>query len=182
MLRSKGFTIVELLIVIVVIGILAAITIVAYNGIQTRGENQKTISAVKEYVKAFHAYTVDNGAYPTTAGCLGDGYPLPNARCLAQSGTAECWGSGAATSLVTTNALKPYMGGNAPQLSMQQAKCGNTFYIGGYTWYDSGTKQMNIMMIQKGDQVCPAMSPNVVGTSKSYIDDATRCIYTLAAV
>ena len=33
---SKGFTIVELLIVIVVIGILAAITIVAYNGIQER--------------------------------------------------------------------------------------------------------------------------------------------------
>ena len=35
MSKSKsGFTIVELLIVIVVIGILAAITIVAYNGIQ----------------------------------------------------------------------------------------------------------------------------------------------------
>lgn len=34
--RESGFTIVELLIVIVVIGILAAITIVAYNGIQER--------------------------------------------------------------------------------------------------------------------------------------------------
>lgn len=34
----RGFTIVELLIVIVVIGILAAITIVGYNGIQTRGK------------------------------------------------------------------------------------------------------------------------------------------------
>ena len=35
-IRQKGFTIVELLIVIVVIGILAAITVVAYNGIQER--------------------------------------------------------------------------------------------------------------------------------------------------
>lgn len=35
MIKSRsGFTIVELLIVIVVIGILAAVTIVAYNGVQ----------------------------------------------------------------------------------------------------------------------------------------------------
>ena len=34
--KSRGFTIVELLIVIVVIAILAAITVVAYNGIQNR--------------------------------------------------------------------------------------------------------------------------------------------------
>ncbi len=33
---QAGFTIVELLIVIVIIGILAAITIVAFNGIQNR--------------------------------------------------------------------------------------------------------------------------------------------------
>ena len=36
--KQKGFTIVELLIVIVIIGILAAITIVAYNGIQQRAQ------------------------------------------------------------------------------------------------------------------------------------------------
>ena len=34
--KKRGFTIVELLIVIVVIAILAAISIVAYNGIQAR--------------------------------------------------------------------------------------------------------------------------------------------------
>ncbi len=32
--KQRGFTIVELLIVIVVIGVLAAIVIVAYNGVQ----------------------------------------------------------------------------------------------------------------------------------------------------
>ena len=42
MRKNVGFTIVELLIVIVVIGILAAITIVAYNGIQDRAKSSNS--------------------------------------------------------------------------------------------------------------------------------------------
>ena len=45
-LQQKGFTVVELLIVIVVQAILAASTIVADNGIQTRVENTKSIQAI----------------------------------------------------------------------------------------------------------------------------------------
>lgn len=179
---KAGFTIVELLIVIVVIAILAAVSVVAYNGIQTRAENQKTISAVGQYVKAFHAYAIDNGNYPTTAGCLGEGYPAPNNRCMSQSGLEECWSTGAATSLVTTNALKPYMGGKAPTISMQQVRCGNTTYVGAYAWYEAATKRMGISMILRGDQTCPSMSPNASPPSKAFTDDATRCGYMLAAI
>jgi prepilin-type N-terminal cleavage/methylation domain-containing protein len=73
--RQSGFTIVELLIVIVVIAILAAITIVAYNGIQTRARNSQIISGVNAYRKAIELYAVDAGAYPSVTGCLGADYP-----------------------------------------------------------------------------------------------------------
>lgn len=50
--KQTGFTIVELLIVIVVIGILAAITIVAYNGVQERANVQKANSDLATFAKA----------------------------------------------------------------------------------------------------------------------------------
>jgi prepilin-type N-terminal cleavage/methylation domain-containing protein len=76
MKSSKGFTIVELLIVIVVIGVLAAITIVAYNGVQTRARNTQTISVISSYQKALMLYGADQTGYPsvTTGVCLGAGY------------------------------------------------------------------------------------------------------------
>jgi type II secretion system protein G len=59
-----GFTIVELLIVIVVIGILAAITIVAYNGVQTRARDATRKSDLAVIAKAIQLYYADNGVYP----------------------------------------------------------------------------------------------------------------------
>jgi prepilin-type N-terminal cleavage/methylation domain-containing protein len=74
--QQTGFTIVELLIVIVVIAILAAITIVAFNGVQERARNTKTITAVKEYMKLYSAYAIDYDTYPGSGNyCLGTGYP-----------------------------------------------------------------------------------------------------------
>lgn len=59
-----GFTIVELLIVIVVIGILAAITIVAYNGVQNRAQDARRINDAQMIVGALEAYKTLNGTYP----------------------------------------------------------------------------------------------------------------------
>jgi len=60
-IRSQGFTIVELLIVIVIIGVLAAITVVAYNGIQDRAKNSKRDSDVSLYTKAILAARINDG-------------------------------------------------------------------------------------------------------------------------
>jgi len=66
---SRGFTIVELLIVIVVIGILAAITIVAYNGIQQRATVASLNSDLDNASKTIKLFQVDNSAFPATINC-----------------------------------------------------------------------------------------------------------------
>jgi len=58
--NKQAFTIVELLIVIVVIAILAAITIVAYTGIQDRAKQSALQSAASQASKKVVAFAVDN--------------------------------------------------------------------------------------------------------------------------
>src|SRR5450759_5048665 len=64
--KSSGFTIVELLVVIVVIGILAAITIVAYTGISSKATVASLTSDLDNSSKQLKMYYVDHGAYPAT--------------------------------------------------------------------------------------------------------------------
>ncbi|MDB5165478.1 MAG: hypothetical protein JWM00_368 [Candidatus Saccharibacteria bacterium] len=73
MFKTKsGFTIVELLIVIVVIGILAAITIVAYNGIQQRARVSSVSSALNQAAKKIAVWQVDNpGVSPSSLSTAG---------------------------------------------------------------------------------------------------------------
>lgn len=61
----NGFTIVELLIVIVVIAILAAITVVAYIGIQTRASETALQADLSAIAKKIEIYKVNTGSYPS---------------------------------------------------------------------------------------------------------------------
>lgn len=63
-MNKQGFTIVELLIVIVVIGILAAITLVAYNGVKERANKAAVTSALSQVGKQLEVAKVDTGTYP----------------------------------------------------------------------------------------------------------------------
>ena len=64
--KQSAFTIVELLIVIVVIGILAAITIVAYNGLQSRAHNSALQANVKQAATSIETLKDTQGNYPST--------------------------------------------------------------------------------------------------------------------
>jgi prepilin-type N-terminal cleavage/methylation domain-containing protein len=68
---QRGFTIVELLIVIVVIGILAAITIVAYNGVQNRAYDTSVQSDLNAMAKKISTESADTGIYPMPTAAMG---------------------------------------------------------------------------------------------------------------
>lgn len=66
-LKQKGFTIVELLIVIVVIGILAALVITTFTGIQQKARNTERETDIKALQGQIEAYFAQNGKYPSLA-------------------------------------------------------------------------------------------------------------------
>ncbi len=62
--KEQGFTIVELLIVIVVIGILAALVITTFTGIQQRARNTERQTDIKALHGQIEAYYAQEGSYP----------------------------------------------------------------------------------------------------------------------
>jgi prepilin-type N-terminal cleavage/methylation domain-containing protein len=63
--KNRGFTIVELLVVIVVIGVLAAITIVSFTGISQRAVVAAIQSDLSNASKQLKIYNTTYGSYPT---------------------------------------------------------------------------------------------------------------------
>lgn len=99
--KHAGFTIVELLIVIVVIGILAAIVLVAFNGVTQSARNSTRIAKVKEISKALERYYVMNNQYPPVQ----DAYGTEGTPC---GSPTENWGQ-CDRNKALTDALAPYM-------------------------------------------------------------------------
>ena len=61
--QDKGFTLVELLIVIVILGILATVTVFAVTGITNKGKTSACQSDAKTLQTAEEAYSANNGNY-----------------------------------------------------------------------------------------------------------------------
>lgn len=177
--RTKsGFTIVELLIVIVVIGILAAITIVAFNGVQTRAENTKTITAVSSWAKALQLYKADVGTYPSQGSCLG------STTTYAGSYNGRCWNPDNSQWYVQTaflNLLAPYIGG-APEPSTKNIHSSTTEQYKGALYIQSAANDSriyaNIIGISTTAE-CPAiggLDPSFGGSVRS---SGVSCYYRL---
>lgn len=63
-IKNQGFTLVELLIVIVIIAILTVVSLVAYNGLQNQAKTSAAKSAADAVAKKAELYNTANSSYP----------------------------------------------------------------------------------------------------------------------
>lgn len=151
---KSGFTLVELIIVIVVIGILTAISTVAYNGIQQRARNVQVLSGVNAYQKAIISYAVINSGYPAYNACLGANYP-----------SNQCWNGTNGTYTVNStldSLLSTYIGGTKPTLSTKPLQVTATDQrLGGLYRYTSATDVKIIYYLEGANQQCMGGSTGI---------------------
>jgi len=69
MIKNKGFTLVELLVVIAVVGLLAAIALFSIDGIKSKSRDTRRVADIKSIQEGLAMYHNDNQSYP-----IFDGY------------------------------------------------------------------------------------------------------------
>ena len=123
MKKANGFTIVELLIVIVVIGILAAISIVAYNNVAAKARDSQRVQDIKTIAKALEMYYIDNGEFPSSA--------------AGSTSINSSWAASADASWQNNSSqLEGYIGGSLPADPVNSGGgIGSTTY--GYAYYSN---------------------------------------------
>ena len=176
-MKSRGFTIVELLIVIVVIAILAAISIVAYNGIQQRAKNSQTVTAMAAYAKAIRGYHAVNQNFPGTTSCAGKvGSVCGNL--TDNTAPAACSGIGpAGYEAAFGNAIKT-ISSTIPEPSEQEITCDGRKFKG--IIYQNFGFAVALYSFYKSVNQCPAISGAELYTATSGpFGDGYMCAYTI---
>ncbi len=65
--RSSGFTLVEIMIVVAVIGLLAAMALPAFQRVRERSVATRIANDLRQYAAAFERYSLENGEWPAAA-------------------------------------------------------------------------------------------------------------------
>ncbi len=64
--KSRGFTLLEVMVVIVILGVLASMVVPNLLGNKEKADQQKVVSDIIALENALDMYKLDNGRYPTT--------------------------------------------------------------------------------------------------------------------
>lgn len=170
---KKAFTIIELLIVIVAIGILASVTLVSYSGISQRAVVSNIQTDLTNASKKLEQYKLTNGQYPanlTTAGITASSSNIFDYSYIS-GGTHYCLAEKDSSSVNVYSIASP----------MNQVRTGNCLTNGMYGWWkfngdatdssgngNNGTVVGATLTADKNGNVNSAY--NFVASSSQYID------------
>lgn len=153
--KAYGFTLTELLIVIIVIGILATIGIIAYRGIQERAKSVALVAGIDQWEKAIAIASIQGIRLPSnTHTCLGRADDFPAADgfdegvCLEGSNGETVEYDGAAFS--TWGEEPP--SGKMPVTTLTTG--GVTYRSRGIWVHSSGSEYINLMWVPQVSGVC----------------------------
>jgi fimbrial protein pilin len=103
-IKNQGFTLVELLIVIVIIAILTVVSLVAYNGLQNQAKTSAAKSTVDSVAKKAELYNTEEGKYPAQVSDL-TGADTKKSYYIASANVTEL-GTGTFSSSTPTTTVK----------------------------------------------------------------------------
>lgn len=160
---TRGFTIVELLIVIIVMAILAAITIVAYTGIQQSTRNTAKAGTVEQITKLIRLYQAENDEYPRNGG--GTWCATVDNACTGYSGTVSATDN---TNLM--NDLKRY--GTPPATSGDKVESGSRYgvqylYDASRTLSSQSNPVLLLFWLEGTNQMCAGTVGGMVSVADS---------------
>lgn len=170
--KARGFTIVELLIVIVIIAILATITMVSYNGVTARAKNTARLSMADNTMQLFEVYKAMYGDYPALAAgasyCVGTGYPNGKCRDYMSSGSNAY----PETNTMLSGELKKV--GSIPTGGYNEL----SGTVGPYVYtYSTGMGFDVVFVFDKSTMKnCPSIAPNLMWISDD--DNRMLCVHS----
>lgn len=158
--KQQGFTIVELLIVIVVIGILTTITVISFKGVQNRAYDSSVQSDFNKFTNFFEMFKIDNSKYPTTT--LG----------VTSLSIKVAKGAYAVSPVTPTNLTACYSDDGSEIAIVALSKSGRAFYM----YSAEGTETKVLPMAWESDATvrCKAIASNlsnpdpITGNTRNY--------------
>lgn len=129
--KERGFTMLELIVVITVLGILSAMVVPAYNVMSTKARLSTDIATVKTLKRTVDAYKAEIGSYPKAANLTELNKVLVESEYLEKAVVFQTKAAGVDLFIASEDAKRSY------ELKLDLSKCTDTSI-------DKALKQMNV--------------------------------------